>query len=201
MAPQRIGRAVLARHQARCSISSRVSTVPGCRRSGCSSRCRCPAADGQLLVERQASLDDHQGGHQPGDGRDGQHGLRVLGEQDFVGLLVHHKRHTGLERERGTSAACRPSELAKGGHGRQSRRLAHDQNARIWRVPGGGLGRLGPKPAGAWRRWFQPPAQRGSGQGGTQGNEAGSAENGSHGHPPGRAPSLREAWPPMHGNQ
>ena len=57
-------------------------------------------ADGDDLVTRQLGFADHQTGHQFRQRSDGQHCAFVFAEQDFMGVLVHHQGHAGLQIQR-----------------------------------------------------------------------------------------------------
>ena len=161
---------------ARCSISSRLSWVPTRRRErlpfSVSTSSSVMVSD---LVERLLRLGDDQRGHQLGERGDRQDGLRVLAEQDFVGVLIEDQRDAGLQVERIVGArAGRTSARTTAAPARRGRRATRRPPCRPQRTtstcapwrwrrswPDGRRGaRLGGSPRPPGRQRGQPAARR-----------------------------------------
>ena len=56
--------------------------------------------DRQGLIHGQFGLGDEHARHELGQGRNRQHRMVILAEQDLVRILVHHQRYAGLEIQR-----------------------------------------------------------------------------------------------------
>jgi hypothetical protein len=56
--------------------------------------------DGQRLVKGLLSLDDDEGGHELGNGGDGQYRFRIFAKQHLATVLIEHQRCARLERQR-----------------------------------------------------------------------------------------------------
>jgi len=81
--------------------------------------------DGDHFLHVQVGVCHHQAGHELGQRGDRQHGRVVLAEQHFVGFLIDHQGHAGIEFERivhRTQAQARAFGKT-GRHGRAHHRL------------------------------------------------------------------------------
>ena len=100
-ATQRMGSTVFAGHQGQVQhFGTGERGAHGQARTAALFGIHIILRDGDGFIHGQMGLGNQQTRHQLGQRGDGQHGMVVLAEQHFVGVLVHDQGHAALEIKR-----------------------------------------------------------------------------------------------------